>query len=172
MVAAVEVEIDSPHNENLHFRPLQRAVRGRFDWMRIGEPMSKVKAAEWPVPIPSQRLGVDPDGNGYLLEPLHDDEYSPIREKIEGKLGMKLEPAVQTFESVHLPSWYFWLAKAVECGLATVVSGKLPRDIGGEPRRNFYWSEPAPSATDKLTAAIERQSQLFEKLLAKLGEGK
>ena len=168
-MVAVEIEIDGSHNENLHFRPLQRAVRGRFDFMRIGEPMAKVQAAQWPTAIPGQRLGIDADGTGYVVEPLHDDEHALIKEKIE-KQGMKLEPELQIFDGIHLPSWQYWLKRAVESGLATIVSGKLPDKIEGKPRKNFILAEPDPSPTDKLTVALERQNELFAKLLEKLGE--
>ncbi len=169
MVKAVEIAINGQHNEALHFRPLQRSIRGRFDFMRIGEPMAKVKATEWPTPIPSQRLGIEPDGTGYVVEPLHDEEFAPIKEKIE-KLGMKLEPALQTFKGIDLPTWLFWIKQAVESGIAKVVSGKLPDKIDGKPRKTFIVNEPEPSATDKLTAAIEKQSAMFAKLLDRLGE--
>ena len=131
--------------------------------------MSKIKAHEWPVPIPSQRLGIDPDGNGYIREPLHDGEFAPIKEKIE-KMGMKLEPAVQEFPAIDLPTWLFWMQRAVESGLAKVVGGKLPDHIEGKPKMNFVLNEPPTSATDKLTAAIERQTTMFAKLLERLGE--
>ena len=136
---------------------------------RVAEPMARLKSAELPLPIPGQRLGIDPDGTGYIHEPLHDEQFAPIREKI-AKAGMSLEPPVQEFTGIDLPTWTFWLAKAVECGIAKVVSGKLPERIDGEPKRNFLFADPKPSPVDKLTAAIERQSALFERLLSKLGE--
>ena len=169
MVKALEIEIDGLCNEQLHFAPLQRHVRGRFDFMRIGEPMSKIKAHEWPVTIPSQRLGIDPDGTGYIREPLHDGEFAPIKEKIE-KMGMKLEPAVQEFPGIDVVTWYFWMQRAVESGLARVVSGRLPDRIEGTPKMNFVLNEPPTSAVDKLTAAIEKQTVMFAKLLERLGE--
>jgi hypothetical protein len=171
MVKSVEIEIDGQHNEALHFRPLQRNIRGRFDLMRIGEPMAKVKASEWPVPIPSQRLGIDRDGTGYILEPLHEAEFAPLREKIEGQ-GMRLEPKLQEFDGVHLPSWLFWIKRAVESGLAKIVNGELPLTIEGEPVKNFVIGKREDSPVDKLTAAIERQNVLFEKLLARLADDK
>ena len=54
MVKAIEVSIDDPHNHSLHFRPLQRTVRGGFDFNRLAEPMAKVEASKWPGPIPGQ----------------------------------------------------------------------------------------------------------------------
>lgn len=168
---AVEIEIDGQHNENLRFRPLQRSIRGRFDFMRMGEPMAKVHAQNWPQAIPSQRLGIDADGVGYVEETLHRDEFAALREKIEHQ-GFKLEPKVARFEGVHLPSWYYWIQRAVKCGLAKVTKGEVPTKIDGEPIKNFILAKPEPSSTDKLTAAIERQSELFEQLLNKLAEAK
>ena len=169
MVKAVEIEIDGSHNEALLFRPLQRSVRGRFDMMRMGEPMARVKATDWPTPIPSQRLGIDADGNGFLCEPLHDDEYVVLKEKIESQ-GMRLEPAIQEFLDIDVATWQFWLKSAVDSGLAKIVRGKLPDKIDGKPRMNFITNDPEPPAVDKLTAAIEKQTAMFEKLLNKLGE--
>jgi hypothetical protein len=169
MVQAVEIEVDTEHNSNLFFRPLQRNVRGRFDWSRLHEPMARVKAHEWPTPLPGQRLGVDAKGVGYIAEPLHDEQHAPTKERIEGKLHRKLEPAKQTFDNVHLPSWYYWMQRAVEAGIAQVVSGKLPDDIGGKPKKDFIFAEPERSDTDKLTAAIEQQTEAFRELTAAIG---
>lgn len=165
----VEIEIDGSHNEHLHFRPLQRSVRGRFDFNRIGEPMARIKATEWPLPIPSQRIGIEANGTGYIIEPLHDAEHAPIREKIE-KTGKKLEPALQSFDNIHVPSWMYWIQRAVESGIARVVSGKLPAKIEGTPKKSFIFAEPEPSTTDKLTAAIDRQTAVFEKLISVLAD--
>ncbi len=167
---AVEIEIDGSRNNCLCFRPLPgRTVRGRFDLNRVAEPMARLKTAEFPEPIPGQRLGIQPDGTAYLAEPLHDAQHGPLRERIE-KMGLKLEPAVTTFEGVHLPSWLYWMARAVQSGVARVVSGQLPDKPGGEPRRNFIMATPERSPIDKLTQALERQSALFERLLERLGE--
>ncbi|MBU4271355.1 MAG: hypothetical protein KKA28_05785 [Planctomycetes bacterium] len=170
MKNAVEIEVDGARNECLSFRPLPgRTVRGKFSFDRVAEPMARVKANDWPTPIPGQRIGLDPDGLGFVREPLRDEEFAPIREKIE-KQGMKLPPAIETFENIHLPSWLHWMKKAVESGVAKVVSGKLPEKVDGTPRRNFIMAEPPVSSTDKLTAAIDRQSALFEKLLERLSK--
>ena len=167
---AVEVEVDGALNECLSFRPLPgRLVRGRYDLNRVAEPLARIKASEWPVPIPGQRLGVDAEGIGYLAEPLHAPEHAPMREKIVAA-GMKLEPELTAFEGIDVPSWLYWLRRAVEGGLARVVKGALPDTDGGKVRKNWIMAEPEPSAVDKLTAAIERQSQLFERLLEKLSK--
>jgi hypothetical protein len=165
----VEIEIDGPRNEALHFRPLQRNLRGRFDLNRVGEPLARMRAQAWPLPVPSQRIGIDPAGNGYIVEPLHEPAFAPIRERIE-KAGRRLEPALQTFDAVHVPTWLFWITRAVQCGIARVVSGKLPDKIDGKPTMNFITGDPSPTAADKLTAVLERQSAAFEGLAAAIGK--
>ena len=166
---AVELEIDGAGNECLHFRPLERKLRGRLDLTRVKEPLAAVEAQKWPKPIPSQRLGIDAMGIGYLLEPLHDADNTALREKIT-KQGMGLEPARMTFEGIDLPTWYFWLQRAVESGIAKVISGKLPERIEGKPRMNFVMAEPEPSTSDRLTAAIERQNDLMARLLERIAK--
>jgi len=117
------------------------------------------------LPIPAQRLGIDPEGIGYIAEPLHEDAHLATRERIE-RQGMTLEPAVQTFGAVDLPTWLFWMRRTVEAGVARVVRGKLPETVEGEPRRHFVLNAPGPSANDKLTAALDRQTAAFEALTA------
>jgi len=169
MVKPVEVEVDGPRCEDLIFAPLQRRIRGRLDFLKVGEPMAAVEAQNWPGPIPGQRLGIDREGTGYIAEPLHDPRNGTIKERIEAK-GMKLEPKTQVFDSVDAPTWLFWIKQAVEAGIAKVVSGKLPDKIDGKVQMNFVTNEPAESPVDKLTAAIERQTATFEKLLERLSK--
>jgi len=163
----VEIEIDGERNESLYVRPLQRSIRGRFDLNRVGEPMARMKTYRWPVPILSQRIGIDQDGVGYLSEPLHDGAHAPIKERIE-KQGQRLEPELQTFANIHQPTWLFWIKRAVQSGLARVVGGSLPDKIDGKPRMNFIVDRPAETTGERLTAAIERQTIVLEKLLERL----
>lgn len=163
MVQAVEIEIDGQHNEKLFFAPLERPIRGRFDMSRIAEPMAKIEASKWPVPIPSQRVGIDPDGNGYLIEPLHDPEHAPIKEKI-AKKGKRLEPAIQNFDNVHLPTWLFWMKRAVDSGLARITKGKLPETIEGTPKLDFINAPREPSTTDRIQKTLEAQTAAFDRL--------
>ena len=167
---AVEIEINGQHNECLSFRPLPgKTIRGRFDFARMAEPMAKLMTAEWPMPIPGQRLGIDADGVGYITEPLHDDEYAPIAERI-AKAGMKLAPKVEIFENIEVNSWAYWMSRAIDSGVAGLVKGQLPAIDASKARRNFITAEQPPEAIDKLTLALEKQSALFEKLLERLGE--
>jgi hypothetical protein len=164
----IEIEVAQP-NTNFHFRPLQRTVRGRFEMAAVPEPMAKIEASNWPLPIPGQRLGIDREGIGYIIEPLHEAGNAPIREKIE-KRGAKLEPAQTLYEAIDLPTWHYWLKRAVDSGLCRIVAGKLPDAIEGTPRKNFILADPGPTAGDKLTAAIEAQTAAFAGLTAAIGE--
>ena len=170
MVKAIEVEIDDRHNHSLWFRPLQRTVRGSFDYNRMSEPMAKVEASKWPGPIPGQRLGIEPDGTGYIVEPLHDEQFAAIRERIVAK-GVSLEPALQTFETIDQPSWFFFIKRAVEAGIAKLVRGELPAKIDGELRFDYVLNERvAKSPTEKLTAAIQEQTAVMTRLLERLAK--
>ena len=145
-------------------------MRGSFDYDRMSEPMAKIEASKWPGPIPGQRLGVEPDGTGFIREPLHDEEHAPLRERIE-RTGVKLEPAVQTFEDVDLPSWLFYVKRAVEAGIAKVVKGELPTRIEGKVKFDYIFNERvAESPMDKLTVAIQEQTAVMTKLLERLAE--
>jgi hypothetical protein len=170
MIKQLEVEIDGQRNECLSFRPLPgRKVRGRFDINRISEPMARLQTAQWPLPIPSQKLGIDAGGTGYIAEPLHDADHAPIKEKIV-KAGMKLAPEIEMFDNIDVPSWLFWIKRAVESGIAKVVKGQLPDKIEGTPRKNFITAAPEAEPIDRMTAALEKQSALFERLLEKLSK--
>lgn len=165
-MATVEIEIDGPRNENLRFRPLQREVRGRFDWLRIGEPEAHRAAVQWGgLPIPGQRIGFDDATlTGYVTEPLHDPAHAALAEKIKAR-GMKLPPQRESFDRCDRDTWLFWLRQAVACGLARIVKGELPEGIDeSKVRRDFLFAPRQPSTTDKLTAALAAQAAAFNRL--------
>ncbi|MBI2480292.1 MAG: hypothetical protein HYV60_17160, partial [Planctomycetia bacterium] len=133
----IEIEIDGHRNEALHFRPIRRNVRGRFDLTRETEPLAMMKRGEFPLPIPSQRLGLDLETcEGYVAEPMHDAEHTAIRDVIERR-GFRLPVAREAFPAVHVPTWLHWIKRAVDSGLAKIVKGELPSVIEGEPQKSF-----------------------------------
>ena len=163
----VVCEIDGALNECLYFRPLQRRLRGRFDYMRDSEPMAKVMASEQPGPIPGQQIGYDFDQRaGFVGEPLHADENAAIRERIQGK-GFRLGPEREDFADADEATWHFWLQSAVDAGVARVVDGKFPPKLNGKPKKDFLNAE-RQTPNDRLAVAIERQNELFAALLKKL----
>ena len=122
----LEIELDGPHNECLHFRPLARSLCGRFDLNRCCEPQARMMTTRFPKPIPGLKLGIDTDtAQGYLIDPLHDAEHAPTREQIEG-MGLKIGKRRETFDTVHVSTWLFWMQRAVQGGWATLVDGKFP----------------------------------------------
>src|SRR4051794_5389562 len=116
MSKMLEVEIIGPRNESLMFRPNGRIVRGRFDLNLETEPLARMKVAEWPEPIPGQRIGIDVETReGFIAEPLHEPAHSAIRDKITAR-GQQLPPAREVFRDVDPSTWLYWLKTAVERG--------------------------------------------------------
>ena len=162
----IEIEIDGKRNEALRFRPLQRTIRGRFDLNRVAEPQARMKTTEWPEPVPSQRIGIDLDaGTGFVLEPIHQNPV--LKSRIE-KRGLQLAAEREEFKNVDLPTWLFWIKRAVDSGLAKVVVGELPAKIEGEPQMDFIVSRKADT-NDRLAAAIEANTAVLAALLDRLG---
>lgn len=167
---ALEIEACGPHCESMRFKPLNRMVRGEFDFNKVCEPMARMEAAKWPSgPVPGQRLGIDEEGVGYIEEPLHKPEFAVLKERLEKK-GLKLEPELQTWTDVDQATWLYWLRRAVEAGIARLTKGTLPVKIEGKPRTRFTLNDPKPTAVDRLTESLDRQSRLMAQLLEKLSK--
>ncbi len=107
----IEITIDGAKNENLHFRPLQRSLRGAFDLSRVADPQARLKLAEFPRPIPGVHLIVDPEKQtAAIVEPLYDEAHAAIRERIEG-MGMKLGPKREEFQGIDVTTWLYWMRR-------------------------------------------------------------
>lgn len=175
-MATVTIEADGPLNENLSFRPLQRAIRGRFDWQRCGDPEAlRLGMAFGGVPIPGQRIVFDPDKKtATIQEPLHDAEHAALAEKIKSR-GFKLPPAREYIEGCDPDTWAFWINRAVECNLAKLIAGRVPEFDESKARRDFIFAPPKPGTTDKLSDALNNlaaaqaaQTAVLEKLVTML----
>jgi hypothetical protein len=152
----IEIEVDGTRNENLLFLPLARRVRGRFEFRRVKEPLAMVKATGWPgdMTIPGQRMQLNLEtGAGYILEPLHDAEHVATADKIRRE-GFALAKAREEFKAVHVPTWLYWIKRAVESGTARVVQGKLPEKVEGKPRTDFFGAHPTEDPRDKLIGKL------------------
>lgn len=163
---ALEIQIDGPLSEACFFRPLQRSIRGSFDLTKSRETNAIVEFQKWGGPIPGQTIGISAEGFGFIREPLHEPQYAAIRERIEKRLNKRLEPDVQMFEQIHVPSWLHWLKAAVDAGLARIVKGKLPDTIEGTPQMNFVTGDDNTSIADKLTLAMQEQTAAFKEMTA------
>ena len=164
MKTAIEIEVDGDKNQCLAFLPLQRRIRGRFDYMRESEPTAGTLRSEWSQPVPGQRIGID-GAMGFIREPLHDSEHAETRAKIEAR-GMEISPECETFDSIDVATWAFWLQRAIDAGLARIVSGTMPK-VDGVPKMSFF-VDRQPSETEQLTGLIKTQNELLAKLLAKI----
>lgn len=157
------IEIDESRNRHYHFLPLGRRLRGRYDYLRDPRPEAKVKAGT-DAAIPGQRLTVK--GNTAVLDDLlNAPEHEAIKEKIERK-GFRI-PKGETFTDIDANTFAWHAKRAVDSGIATLVSGKFPPIDESKVKKSFFIDEPK-SPTDRLTAAIEKQTATFEKLLEKL----
>jgi hypothetical protein len=155
----VEILIDGPCNRNLHFKPLQRNLRGTFDLNRVAEPLARMKMTEFPRPIPGLHIVVDPEKKtGEIRDPLHDAEHAAIREKIEAK-ELKLGPAVERFDNIDVNTWLFWMRRAVASGACKIVSGSFGAIDEAAARKDFL---NAPQA--------DPRDALIERLIAALGD--
>ncbi|HWB13407.1 MAG TPA: hypothetical protein VG826_29550 [Pirellulales bacterium] len=171
MSDTIEVEIDTPKNGDAYFQPLKRKLRGRFDALRDA---SKSAAKRFPKPIPGQHLLIDTaNGDCFVTEPLYEEEHRVSRETIE-KRGFRLPERREVHRGGHVPTLLHWVKNLVDAGLARVVSGKLPDKIDGKPRLRFH-GEDRPDKDKVLadavaaqTAAVDRQTAVFEALLREL----
>ena len=162
----LEVEVDNEKNHDLFFGPLGRRLRGGYDVHRAAkhDKDAHALATQWPEPVPGQRLALNVETKqGHLIEPLHEDRYAAIREKIADRKFARLEPAETTFANVDVATWLHHIKCAVEAGVAKVVNGKLPETIEGTPRK-FFHGEQRKSETETLTEAIGKQTAAFERL--------
>jgi hypothetical protein len=151
----VEIEINGQKNQNLYFRPLQRPLRGTFDLNRVPEPLARMKAVDFPRPIPGLRIAVD-GTTAAITDPLHEPEYADIREKIEAR-GLKLGAATERFENIDANTWLFWMRRAVASGTCKVVTGQFPAIDEAKARKNFIVAEqrdPRDNLIDKLVGLM------------------
>ena len=125
----VTLAVEGPHNECLHFRPINQRLRGRFDYLRDTEPAARLAAGDWTDDIPGIRYGYDFERRcGFVHDPLNDPEFSHVRERIEA-LGFKPGPVRKEFPDADAATWLYWMRRAVEAGLAVVIEGKLPSKL-------------------------------------------
>lgn len=163
----ITIEIDGPKNQRLGFLPLMRPIRGAYDMSRSASPAERAKAATGPGPIPGQRIGLS-DGVGFIEEPLHYAEHEPLAERIKAK-GFRLPPKVEEFTDIDENTWAYHLRKAVDSGLGRIVAGKFSKIDDDAAKKSFVLAE-RETKSDKLAAAIDRQTDVFEKLLAKMSD--
>jgi hypothetical protein len=149
----IEIVVDGPKNQDVQFRPLQRALRGTFDVNRVPDPQARLKIAEFPRPIPGVHITLDTDKKtAAIVEPLYEAEHAAIREKIE-RMGMKLPPQREEFQNIDVPTWLYWMRRAVANGVAKIVEGKFPEIDESQVQKNFI-TKPLRDPRDNLIGRL------------------
>lgn len=156
---AVTIEFDH-ENRNSYFAPLDRVLRGRFDFARCNEPMARLEGAKWPA-VPGQRLTLIPTSKAATIhEPLRDEEFAALREQIERK-GQTV-PQHETLKDVDVCTFVHFMRQAVESGNARIVDGELP-NVEGNPRLNFIVDE-RPDNTRQLADVLAKLTAVLDRL--------
>jgi len=130
----LQIQVDDPKNRSLHFPPLQKRIRGTVDLLRTTDFDAQRLRSTWPDAVPGQILQLEGD-RATIIEPLHEPKHARIRERIEAQ-GKRLPPARQEFEGVDVATWAYWMSRAVDDGIARIVSGTLPT-YSGQPKKRF-----------------------------------
>lgn len=157
-------------NRNAFFPPIGKAVRSTFDVSKIPDTHGSNIALNWPIPIAGQTLRLDvKERIGHLHECLRDPEHQAEKDLVT-KRGYDL-PGDETYANVHVATWLFHMKRLVDAGEATVTEGTMPDKIG-RPLDCFITTEKSPTekSMDRLAMAIDRQSEVFEAVLEKLGK--
>ncbi|MGE3180937.1 MAG: hypothetical protein AB7N71_04850 [Phycisphaerae bacterium] len=114
-----------------------------------------MESGKWPRPIPGVRVVVDPvNRTAAIIEPLHDTEHAATRDRIAA-MGLSLPPQREDFSDIDINTWMYWLRRAVESGVASIIKGTFPDIDDAAAQKSF------------ITAAVkDKRDSLIEKLIA------
>lgn len=161
----VEVEMVTPNNRQVYFKPIGHKLRGRMDFTTARTRKEEDARKAWPEPVPGQRVCLDlGTGERYVREPLYDEDCEQTRAKIIRK-GYGLPPKRADYGGENMATWVHHLHKLINAGLARVVEGELPNveDFDEEPRTRFITSEKK-SDEARLTETIIPLTKAVERL--------
>jgi len=166
----VEIEAADPQGRRLYFLPLQRRLRGEFNYNMPAEPLAKMHINRIPETVPGQRLALDVDSaTAWISEPLREPEHAVLAEKLRDRYKCTFAPEREELKDVDVPTFLYWMRRAVESGSARLVRGELPEKINGEPRKSFFSNASEDSST-KLADAIEKQTTVLTQLVRMLAK--
>jgi hypothetical protein len=142
--SVIEVDVDVDRNP-----PLDRAIRGRFDWRRVADKHGPDLRDRWgEEPLPGQTLFLDVDKNeGAILDSFHGRKE--LKQRVESR-GETLPPDVQSFTNINPKEWLYWIKSAVKSGKARLLRGQLPDTVDYRPQR---FGE-VKSTTDRLIETL------------------
>lgn len=126
--------------------------------------------------IPGQILGLDVDKRvAYVKEPLREDRFDRVRERLADRLGCEFAPALEEFtlrDDDHVATWGFWLNRLVESGYGRVVRGELPdmATLPGVPKKRMFKSQPdkQEQLLEGIFGMMEKQGELLAALAGRI----
>lgn len=155
--ATAIIEIDSEANTSLHFGPLGRRLRGGLDLTRTLDIGAAEIRGAWPEPIPGQRLELyASERRAVVVDPLG-AEGDPRQERNRQRIReakFKLPAAREEIDGVDVPTFAYWMRRAVEGGHARLVSGKIPDTAGEKVRLRFHTQEQADPRDKMLNTLV------------------
>lgn len=169
------IEFAAPRGRAVFFQPLNRAIRGRLDFIRHRGLASLLPT--WGDALPGMRLEIDTvNKTAALVESLHGKDHAAQRDMI-ARRGQTLSPERETFTGIDVPTWMYWLTRLRDSGSLIVLTGDLPASVEacraqyGAPRLPHPPVDPNVSRLDKLIATLwgvlsDKQRGEAEKLLA------
>lgn len=168
------LEVEFVGNRDHYFRPMGRVIRGRLETSAMPERGAADLAREFPS-VPGMILGLSDDGAAYLREPLCELANAGLRKKLEKRFIIADER--EDLGKADLPTFVWWIGKAIEAELARIVRGTLP-EVKGRVRKNFLHAERKDPARElqrmqlaaQLALMNKEQRREYERLLAELPE--
>lgn len=158
----IEIEIDSPTNRGLFFAPLQRRLRGKLDFSRDSEPEAARAVRNWPQGIPGLILGINPaSGQAWLREPLH--QHAEVATRL-ARRHLQLDAEHQSQGQVDVPTWLYWMRRAVDASQARLIQGNLPSlDAHQQQAVKDFQTRPQSRADQRLERLIAALEAAFPK---------
>lgn len=179
-MALIQIEVRNGHNAGLLFKPTQTPVRGAIDFRATGDPELYALGMKFPDAVPGQRIVLDVDAKrGAVLETLNLPEHEGTRNRLADTLkahsplsGQLKFADSRDYPDVHVPTWLYWMQRAVSSGLAVLVSGDLDVPVEGEPRKDFLHARREDPGQKTVDALLRQNQQLIALLVESLPEGK
>jgi hypothetical protein len=175
------IEVRNKMNAGLHWKPTQTTLRGALDFRATGDPEFFALSMKLPDGVPGQCIRLDTgERRAVIYDPLNLPEHESTRNRLEqtikaaSPLSGRLKFAEsQDFKEVDLPTWVYWLKRAVEAGYAVVLSGNLDAvKVEGPVRKEFLHAKREDPKERTVEALLKQNQALIALLVEHLPEAK